>query len=192
MADIKQQIEIALNKEYANALKSINMPQLMKSLQKLLLKLIIKRISEGYDIHSRKFGNYNTGYDKTKAIKYASKKYGTTEYMSTSKSQKLRLTGNLLSSLASKEVSSYIGQTSAKLKFRIYIKDAVNELKAEGLQSTTGTARNNKTYSKKSYEFFGLALSGDYATRERKAILDLIGLYLKNATNGRARLIIKK
>jgi len=189
MAEIKQQIEFQLNKDLAQALKNLNADKLAKDLAKIILQLILKRINDGYDIKSRKFGNYNKNYNKARAYKYASAKYGTTKYASTSERDKLRLTGNLLSSIDAKPDKIFIGAGGASIKIKVFFKDAFNELKAEGLQSTTGYTKKGR-YSKKSWEFFGLAISGTYANEEKLRLQRYIINYIK-AASGRVNIKIK-
>lgn len=191
MANIKQQIEFSLNKDFAEAMKLIDYNQLSKKLQKFIIQLVIFRINQGYDIHSRKFGGYNASYNKAKAYKYATSKFGKTEYASSSTNNKLRLTGNLLSGLKIQELSHFVNQNTAKIKLRMYLEGAENQDKAEGLMSTTGTARNRQTYSKKSYEFFGLAVSGSFKVDETKKITAFIQHEIKNALNGKLRIKLK-
>ena len=173
MSDLRQSISVSLNKAFADNLNKIDKQKFANSLSDLVVELIIKRTQAGYDVNGRKFGNYNAGYNKAKAQKYARKKSGLTEYASTSKSNKLQLTGSLFSSIEARAKRFTISKRGVTILIEAYIADSFNRLKAEGLQSTTGYTRNS-TYSKKSWDFFGLAKSGNFANVEAEAIRKLV------------------
>lgn len=166
----------------ATALAKIDRTKLLKDLAEEIIALVIKRTSAGYDLQSRRFGNYNADYDKRDAYKYAKKKYGTTKFSSTSKSDKLRLTGNLMSSLDTNKGRITIKSNGIFITFKVFVTGAKNIKKAEGLQSTTGYDRNGKPYSKKSYEFMGMATSGKYSEIESKALQNIIVKALREKT----------
>lgn len=166
-----QDIAVSITKK-ASAIfleKSV-LQKISQELAEKIRKLILERILAGYDLESRKFGNYNASYNKAYAYKYAAKKYGTTEFASKSTKDKLRLTGRLLSSIDVKVRGIENQLRKATLYFLVYLKDPTQIPKAIGLQSTTGVARNHQTYSKKAYTFLGLAVRGAWAERERAEI----------------------
>ena len=169
MSNIKQQIQVSLNNAFLDYLQKIDKTAFANELGRLIIDLIIKRTQEGYDVRSRKFGNYNRGYNKRKAQKYAAKRQSLTEYASTSNNKKLQLTGSLFSSLTTKTKLFTINKRGINIIIDVFIADSLNRLKAEGLQSTTGYSRGG-AYSKKSWEFFGLATSGNYFNSENIAI----------------------
>ena len=173
MSAVEQTISIRLKKEMATALATIDRTKLLKDLADKIVALVIKRTSDGYDLQSRRFGNYNAGYDKREALKYAKKKQGTTKFSSTSKSDKLRLTGNLMSSLETNKGRITIKSNGIFITFKVFVTGAKNIKKAEGLQSTTGYTKRG-SYSKKSYEFMGMATSGKYSEIETKALQNII------------------
>lgn len=174
MSDVSQQISIRLNKGLGDALSNINTAKLRDKLAELIVKLVIERTQAGYDVYSRRFGGYNKSYDKKQSYKYAARKYGTTEYSSSSTGDKLQLTGNLLSSIKSNKGRISVSKNGIFITFKVAVTGSKNLRKAEGLQSTTGHTRNGRRYAKKAFVFMGLAISGSYVTKETNAIQDLI------------------
>lgn len=170
-----QQVEIAIAKK-ASAIfvDETKMRQIGQELAKKIVGLIIERILAGYDLFSRKFGGYNVSYKKEKAYKYAVAKYGKTKWASSSTRDKLRLTGNLLSSLEAKVVGVQVGFKQVIFRILITTKDPTQIPKIQGLQSETGVARNHKTYAKKAYLFMGLALSGQWKNKEEQEIRNFL------------------
>lgn len=187
MADIKQDIEIRLNREYEKAFRAINIKKLVDKISELVIKLVIERTQAGYDLRSRKFGGYNKSYKKSKAYKYAAKKYGTTRYSMKSTSDKLQLTGNLLSSIKTLKTRFRVGEKGVRLFVQVGVTGSKNIKKAKGLQSTTGVARDRSRYSKKSWEFMGLAISGRFAKEEKSAIQNLIAKAIQEEVNIKIR-----
>jgi len=166
-----QNVEIAIQKKItAMFTDQAVFREIGERLAAKIKKMILERIFAGYDLMSRKFGNYNVSYDKKRAFKYASRRYGTTEYASSSTKDKLRLTGRLLSSLDVRMLGIESNLRQVKFKFLVYLKDPTQIPKAIGLQSTTGVARNHQVYSKKAYTFLGLAVSGAWKNREDEEI----------------------
>ena len=176
-----QNIEIAIVKKATALFADRNIfTNIGEKLCKLIIRLIIERILAGYDLFSRKFGGYNESYNKEKAFKYAVRKYGRTEWASKSKRDKLRLTGNLLSSLDAKLIGVQTGLRQVIFRIMITTKDPSQIPKILGLQSETGVARNRRTYAKKAYYFMGLALSGEWKIREEREIRDFLITELEN------------
>lgn len=178
MATIKQTLQLQvsyINKEIVNILKS---QSFKRAFAKLLLEINLKRIDSGYDTQSRKFGGYNRGYNKKKAQENSKEKL--TNFASTSNSKKLRLTGNLLSSISIYAVKVVGGKKGLVIKTGYYIKGALQNKKAEGLYSTTGTARGKSKYSKKSWRFLGIATSGRLNKEETQQVNDFISNYVNH------------
>ena len=176
-----QNLEIAIVKKATALFANPNVfRDIGNRLCQFILKLIIQRILAGYDLFSRKFGGYNESYNKEKAYNYAVRKYGSTEWASKSKKDKLRLTGNLLSSLDVKLVSIQTGLRKVVFRILISTKDPTQIPKILGLQSETGVARNRRTYAKKAYYFMGLALSGEWKIREEREIRNFLVSELEN------------
>lgn len=186
MGKIQQQIEIKLSKEVESAMRNIATPELMKKLSEKLIAIMIRRTQDGYDNRGRRFGNYNKSYDKSKAYARAKNKG---RFSSSSTSNKLQLSGELFRSLTYKGAKITNSKTSINLKTTLTIDGIDNQLKAEGLQSTTGYSRKG-TYSKKSWEFFGLSVSGDRVNQEKAEIMLFLIKELK--TSGFKINIIKK
>lgn len=183
-SDIKQSIQVSLNNAFVDYINKIDKLAFTNELGNLIEQLIIKRTQEGFDVKSRKFGNYNAGYNKVKAQKGAAKRSGMTSYASTSKSKKLQLTGSLFSSITTRPKKFVVNKRGIHIVLECFINDSLNQLKAEGLQSTTGRSRSG-SYSKKSWEFFGLAHSGNYVNSESKAIQDFVFKSLGKISGGR-------
>lgn len=179
MQNLNQQLTIVLD-AYAERVKdALKDEEFLNGLETLIVKLIIDRIEAGYDIYSRKFGGYNRSYKKSKAYEYATERNKPTRYASRSASDKLRLTGNLLSGIKAKTARLVRDEKNGGFIIRtgVYLLASQRE-KAEGLGSTTGVARNHKRYSKKAYLFLGLAVSGSYVQKETKAINKYIADYI--------------
>ena len=87
MSDIEQTISIRLKKDMADTLNNINKTKLLSDIGETIVNLVIKRTSDGYDLQSRRFGNYNAGYNKRKALKYA-RKHGRNDYKYSSTSKR--------------------------------------------------------------------------------------------------------
>lgn len=181
MSSIEQSISIRLKKDLGQSLQDINSAKLLKELGEEIVALIIKRTSDGYDLQSRHFGRYNSGYNKKKALKYAKKRQGTTQYSSTSKSDYLRLTGNLMSSLETNKGRVTVMKNGIYITFKVFVTGSLNKLKAEGLQSTTGYTKKG-SYAKKAYEFMGMAVRGKYAESETLALQKIIAKAVKEKT----------
>ena len=183
MGKIAQNIELTINKELGARVAALGRPSQLRALGELIVGLIIKRTQAGYDIYSRSFGGYNRSYDKKYAYRYARKKGETfTKYASKSKSDKLQLTGQLLSSIKSKVKFQQLGKNKSRIVVTIYISGREEQEKAEGLMNTTGYKRGGGTYSKKSWDFFGLAVSGTYSEKEQKRINKFISNRLRERT----------
>lgn len=178
MDNIEQNIKIVLNEKFTEYLNASRATVIANKMQKLIPQLIIARTQDGFDIYGRKFGGYNASYDKKKAFKYASKRDGLTSYASSSKSNKLQLTGNLFSSIFAKTKSVRVINGRVQIVVNIGIKGRDNQEKAIGLQSTTGYTRGGGSYSKKSWEFFGISISGGYQSREKTEVLKLVASIL--------------
>ncbi|MCX7909591.1 MAG: hypothetical protein N2560_08765 [Ignavibacteria bacterium] len=166
-----QNIEVAITKK-VSAIFTDRMvfQKVAEELAEKIKKLILERILAGYDLESRKFGNYNVSYNKKYAFKYASKKFGTTQFASSSTKDKLRLTGRLLSSIDVKPTGLETQLRKVNMNFLVFLNDPTQIPKAIGLQSTTGVARNRTTYAKKAYTFLGLAVRGPWRDRENREI----------------------
>lgn len=171
MDNIEQNIKIALDKKFTDFLSPSRATILANKMKTLIPKLIIARTQAGFDIHGRKFGGYNASYDKATAYKYAAKKHGLTSYASSSKSNKLQLTGNLFSSIIAKTKSVKVVNGRIQIIVNVGIQGREEQEKAIGLQSTTGYTRGGGSYSKKSWEFFGLSVSGSYRQNEKTEVL---------------------
>lgn len=174
----EKDIELVLRKKFlTEILSDASLRKIGKELEVALLKIQRDRTDDGYDIYGRKFGGYNKSYNKAKAFVYASKRYGTAEFSgspsTTGKRTPLRLTGQLFSGMIVKFLGVDKQGTKVIFKFKFTVKD--DQLKkAEGLQSETGTTRSGSTYSKKSWMFMGLSVSGSNVQQESNIIKSII------------------
>ena len=185
----QQQIEVILRRKLFQKFFTVSLlTKVFKTLEPTIIKLIIQRTQEGVDFYGRNFGNYNETsrksksgkitrglYDKVKAQKYAAQKSGLTKYASTSSDKKIQLTGNTFSAMECKLEKVNVGTMQATGRFRIFVNNVSgrNEQKlVEGLQSTTGTARNGKTYSKKAWYFLGLSYAGSKVNEEKTTLIN--------------------
>jgi hypothetical protein len=186
MASTEQKIFLKLKADVEKITAEIDINKFIEGLGELIVQLNIKRIQDGYDIRSRKFGRYNVGYDKKEALKYAKKKYSTGKYSSTSKSDKLQLTGSLLRSLHYEVKKKSIFNQGLSVRLVIDT-DTRNRKKAKGLMSTTGVARDGSRYSKKAWLFMGLAVSGFYVKKEKEAIDKYIAKFIQDSFKTRIK-----
>jgi hypothetical protein len=188
MPDIKQTITASIINDINAYFDDATLVQAGIKAGQEAVEQIIKRTQSGKDVDNRNFGNYNSDkngkpYNKKRAYKYAAKKFGTTKYASTKTKDKLQLTGNLFSAISYK--LKKITRTNSNIKFTIelYIKGRRENLKAEGLMSTTGVARNGSRYSKKSWKFFGLSNNSTQLGKEssaiKRAIVKVLGTRLR-------------
>jgi hypothetical protein len=177
MANLKQELKIVLNDYAERVADALSDEVFLKGLGELIVKLIIKRTQDGYDIYSRRFGGYNRSYNKKKAYKNADEqKVG--KYASNSKSDKLQLTGNLLNSITAAKPKFKVQKNGGIIITGAYVKGTLQRKKAEGLGSTTGVARGGSRYSKKDWLFLGLAIRGSYVKKETEAINKYISDYI--------------
>jgi hypothetical protein len=148
-----------------NNLSSSEVNSIEKDLSDLILSLIIRRVIDGYDINSQKFQSVKKTYNKKRAFKNV--RGGKTKYASSSKSDHLRLSGQLLSSIYVKDLVIGITEQRMSISVTIDVKGSKNKKKVEGLASNR-TSRGSKTKSRR--EFLGLATSGTYKQRETNEI----------------------
>ena len=149
------EVEFAIKKQTVKWLQKSDVRAVAKDTAKYINKIIIDRVKNHKDLYGHSFGGYNKSYDKNYAFNYAAKKGERfTEYAS--RREPLRLTGQLLSGITVRVVR--ISQTSRQITVR-YLITVRADLKdqVEGLQSTTGTARNGQRYSKKAWYFLGIS-----------------------------------
>ena len=170
MGKIAENIRLRLKNAIDKAIDSQLLIAAGKAAGAEAVNQMIKRTQSGKDINGNKFGGYNQSYKKKLAYKYAVKKYGRTQYASNKASDKLQLTGNLLSSLAYKVKSIKRASNDIIFTIELYIKGDLENKKAEGLQSATGRTRTGSRYAKKKWEFFGLSKKGANVAVEVKAI----------------------
>lgn len=173
-----QQVEMQIKKKAMTVISQAALTRALKPLEKVLVEIMRKRTDEGYDIFGRKFGGYNKSYNKQKALSYAAKKYGTTQFMGNSRTP-LRLTGRLFSSMKAKLLSVNMSGNLMTAKFSIFIDDPTQERKVIGLMSETGTARNHKNYSKKAWSFLGISVAGSRKAQEETLIRNTLIKSLK-------------
>jgi hypothetical protein len=69
---------------------------------------------------------------------------------------KLMLSGQLVSNIKVSNISVTNSSGLITIKYKIFVPERFHD-QVEGLQSTTGTARNGMTYSKKAWLFLGLS-----------------------------------
>lgn len=79
-------------------------PSLIKFLTDEIEMILKERIKNGFDINNNKFPRSKSTYNKEAAYKYATRKYGSTEFASKSKSDVLRLTGHFIKSIRVEKV----------------------------------------------------------------------------------------
>jgi len=165
----ESQISMIVRKKFLLAfLSNSNLNKLGKGLEPILLDIMRQRTNAGFDIYGRKFGGYNRSYNKKYALSHL--RETATEYKGTTATP-LRLSGQLFSNMIVKYSGFNRVGTKFLLKFIFTVKESQLK-KVEGLTSTTGTARNRKSYSKKSWMFLGLSLSGSRVQIESKVIND--------------------
>jgi hypothetical protein len=167
MLNAEQQFKIAIEKKIMNQIFSQSTLRVaFEGVAKKAIDIMRKRISDGYDIYGRHFGGYNRSYNKARAMR---RLQGKTEYAATSVKDYLRLSGELFSDMKFQVKGINQSSTSILGEIRLYIAPR-SQQKAMGLMSETGVARNHRTYSKKSWDFLGLSVSGPRVASERKQL----------------------
>jgi hypothetical protein len=149
-----QIIEANIQKKVLAWVNQSVIEKIAKQGQSFIHKTIIERVMNGLDLFGDKFGGYNASYKKKKAYQYATKKYGTYKFASTS--APLRLTGRLLSSIQVKIQEARTTGNVIKIKYLVTVPPELQP-QVEGLQSTVGVARNQRRYSKKAWYFLGIS-----------------------------------
>lgn len=158
------QMELQIRRKVMSALTQQQLRRIADKSRKVIVKMIIDRIYRGYDLEGRKFGGYNRSYDKSYAFSYVTggvnspiaSKYFRAPTEHQSKSEPLRLSGQLLSNIQVDLKTASVLSSQIKVVYRVYVPKKFEE-QVIGLQSTTGTARNGSTYSKKAWTFMGLS-----------------------------------
>lgn len=154
----EQQVEAVIKGKIQRGLSQGLLQKVGKEGAALIRRMIIERILQNKDLYGNNFGGYNKSYKKDKAWAYAAAKYGTYKYSSSRESDKLRLTGRLLNRIRVNFNPQDVRKTSNQItyKFNITTERDVKD-QVEGLQSTTGVARNGARYSKKAWYFLGIS-----------------------------------
>ncbi len=126
------------------------------ALAKKSVEIMQERTTDGYDIYGRRFGNYTSAYAKIKRKITRKKSY-------------LYVTGKLFRSMKARVRSKSQTNRMITLNWDMFISGSKQKLIAEGLQRTTG--RNQySSYSKKSWNFFGLSVRGSRVAKERNEL----------------------
>ena len=168
-ASIQQQLEDALK-----SLSNSKGEELQRDLGEFTVSLVIKRVIDGYDINSQKFkATKYKGRAKSNAYKRARCK---TKYASSSKSDHLRLSGKLLSSVYVRDIKVIVNSKGITVSVTT---DVPNKFKkqVEGLASNR-TSRGGKSKARR--EFLGLAKSGSYKNRETSQLTQFLIEWLRN------------
>lgn len=191
MSWTEQMVTLTLRKKLLSILTKSFVDKQAQTIRTYVKKLIINRIvNDKVDLYGRKFGKYNQGVymwgpkgrfrNKIQAQKYAAQRHGMTQYASTSLSDPLRLTGNLLSNIQVPYIGSTISGTRVEIKFKITVPDNLKP-QVEGLQSNQGVARNGKGYSKKSWTFLGLSENLGETMKVKNLAVNLFRNEIKDA-----------
>ena len=169
MAKVYDEVLMVLQKKYFGLTSKAVLSRMASKLAKESVDIMRERTSDGKDVDGRKFGGYNDGYPKAKK-KAIQKAKGKTPYAAKKSGDFLRLSGKLFSDMSAKVIAVDQDLTSIRIKWLMYIKPR-SVKKALGLQQNTGYTRSRKTYSKKSWRFFGLSTGGSQRREEERRLL---------------------
>jgi len=167
VAKVYDEVLMVLQKKYFGLTSKAVLSRMASKLAKESVDIMRERTSDGKDVDGRKFGGYNRSYNKKKAIKTVK---GKTPYAAKKQGDFLRLSGKLFSDMSAKVIAVDQDLTSIRIKWLMYIKPR-SVKKALGLQQNTGYTRSRKTYSKKSWRFFGLSTGGSQRREEERRLL---------------------
>jgi hypothetical protein len=169
----EQNIALTMINELKKNLSNALLEKAAVAMGKEAVKIIQERtMQDELDYKGRKFGEYNARTYKTKSgrRKMAKKQYIQIKRDKYDSSTYLWNTGALMSSIYATKPTVTLSANIITIKFKLTVRADQME-KAEGLMSTTGVARNHKTYSKKAWRFLGIAESGPLYQSERNRLL---------------------
>jgi len=173
-----QNLAVSFAKAVEKTLGKSTLIKLYEGLGRTIISIMRTRTQRGFGINSQKFV-YSKNYNKKRAFKYQSKKYGTTQYSSDSKANKLQLTGHLFSSFKYK-ISKFPSQQKRGIAGAVEI-------------SITGDREQKiaaNLYRMPRWRFFGLAKSGNEKTNEKNVIDAYIRNFLKQSISS-LKIVVK-